>query len=89
MDIDDFSKENIIDLRKKDKFLKYHFNGSLNIDYIKLLGNPSLYLEKNKKYLLICDKGIQSMDVSKILNKKGFHTYSLNGGIEKYKKTKF
>ncbi len=83
MTIHDFKKENIIDLRTSIKYQRFHFNGSRNIDYINLLSNPSEYLKRNEEYLLVCDKGIQSMDVSNILKKRGYHTYSLEGGIEK------
>ena len=85
MNINDFKKENIIDLRNKEDYLKYHFEGSRNINYLDLLGNTSLYLNKKEDYLLVCDKGIQSMDVSNILKKRGYHTYSLDGGIKKIK----
>lgn len=86
MKINDFTKENIIDLRKQEEYQKFHINGSRNIDYIDLLSRPSIYLTKEEKYLLICDKGIQSMDVSNILKKRGYHTYSLEGGIKSLKK---
>lgn len=86
MTINDFKKENIIDLRNKDEYIKFHINGSRNIDCITLLSNPSYYLNYKDIYLLICDRGIQSMDVSNILKRKGYHTYSLEGGIKKLKK---
>ncbi len=86
MTINDFKKENIIDLRNKEEYLKFHINGSRNIDYITLLSNPNYYLNYEDIYLLICDRGIQSMDVSNILKRKGYHTYSLEGGIKKLKK---
>lgn len=86
MTINDFKKENIIDLRNKEEYIKFHINGSRNIDYITLLSNPNYYLNYEDIYLLICDRGIQSMDVSNILKRKGYHTYSLEGGIKKLKK---
>ena len=86
MTINDFKKENIIDLRNKEEYLKFHINGSRNIDYITLLSNPNYYLNYEDIYLLICDRGIQSMDVSNILKRKGYHTYSLEGGIKILKK---
>ena len=74
---------NIIDLREKYKFNKKHLSNSKNIPFSYLLINPSDYLKKNEEYVLICDKGIQSRMVSIILNKDGYHTYSLKGGIQK------
>jgi len=85
MTINDFKKENVIDLRKPNDYQNFHINGSRNINYIDLLSRPSLYLNKEEKYLLICDKGIQSFDVSNILKNRGYHTYSLVGGIKKIK----
>lgn len=79
-----FKKENIIDLRDNFKYLKKHINGSKNIRYDYLIVNPEKYLRKDEKYLLICDLGLQSMDVSKILNKQGYLTYSLKGGFNSF-----
>ena len=83
MKLNDFKKENVIDLRSEKEYLKFHLNGSRNINYIDLLINTDKYLNKRDNYLLICDKGIQSMDVSNILKRKGYHTYSLDGGMKK------
>ncbi len=63
----------IIDLRK--------------ISVYNLLANPSKYLSKEKKYMLICEHGIQSKKTSEILNKMGYYTYSMRNGISD-KKTK-
>ena len=86
MKINDFNKENIIDLRKKEEYQKFHFQGSRNINYLNLLSKPDYYLDKVNNYLLVCDKGIQSRDVSNILKKEGYHTYSLEGGMKNLKK---
>lgn len=51
---------------------EYTHDGELiNLDsyehYEKLLYNPSLYLDKNKKYYFYCKKGIKSKKVVSIL----------------------
>ncbi len=73
--------ENIIDLRDENKFVKRNIPGSINISYQKLLIYPEKYLTREKEYLLICDYGIKSKRVSEILNKMGYHTYSLKNGF--------
>ncbi len=40
--------------------------------YEKLLYNPSLYLDKNKKYYFYCKKGIKSKKVVSILEIYGY-----------------
>ncbi len=40
--------------------------------YEKLLYNPSLYLDKNKKYYFYCKKGIKSKKVVSILELYGY-----------------
>ena len=42
------------------------------IPYEKLLYNPSLYLEKNKKYYFYCKKGVKSQIVVSILEIYGY-----------------
>ena len=43
------------------------------IPYEKLLYNPSLYLDKNKKYYFYCKKGIKSNKVVSILEIYGYY----------------
>ena len=48
---------------------------NLETDYLpyeKLLYNPSLYLDKNKKYYFYCKKGIKSKKVVSILEIYGY-----------------
>ena len=45
------------------------------------------YLKKNKVYYLYCDLGIRSEQLSKMLNKKGYKTFSIEGGYKAYKKS--
>ena len=52
-----------------------------NISFTRLIIEPNIYLNQNDYYLIVCEYGIKSKEVSKILNKKGFKTYSLKGGM--------
>ena len=51
------------------------------ISFYKLLIEPEKYLKKEKKYILVCERGIRSLKTSKILNNMGYHTYSLKNGF--------
>ena len=56
---------------------EYAHDGELiNLDeievYEKLLYNPNLYLDKNKKYYFYCKKGIKSKKVVRILEIYGY-----------------
>ena len=81
----DISKINnnyiLIDIRDKDKYDKKHLKNAINIPFVKLIIEPDKYLNKNNKYLLICESGIKSKKTSLMLNKMGYHTFSLINGI--------
>ena len=72
---------NIIDLRSQQEYLVKHFIDAINIPFELLIVYPEKYLLKNKKYLLVCECGIKSKKTSEILNRQGYHTYSLKNGI--------
>ena len=74
----------IIDLRDKYLYDKKHIRDSLNVPYNFLLINPKEYIDFNHEYYLICEYGIKSQIVSKILNNMGYHTYSIKNGIQNY-----
>lgn len=73
----------IIDIRDKKDYDSFHLNNSINIEFDKLIINPSLYLDFDKKYCFYCDKGLSSLNLSNILNKLGYNTYSLKNGLKK------
>ena len=47
----------LIDVRKPDEYIKNPINNSINIYIDKLLINHKKYLNKNKKYYIICNRG--------------------------------
>lgn len=62
---------------KTIKVTEFKRDGELiNLDeytnYEKLLYNPSLYLDKNKKYYFFCKKGIKSKKVVSVLELYGY-----------------
>ena len=79
---------NIIDIRENYLYKTNHIVGSQNIHYKFLLINPSDYLEKNDTYYILCEYGLKSGMVSNILNKNGYKTHSIAGGIKEYQNNK-
>lgn len=73
---------NIIDIRSIEKYNDNHIENAQHIPFNKLLLNPSMYLNKNTKYYIYCQKGKQSMQLCKILNGKGYQTVNILGGYE-------
>ena len=47
------------------------------INFTDLILYPQKYLKKESKYLILCEYGIKSKKVSKILNNMGYETFYL------------
>ena len=75
----------VIDLRAPSKFKAWHLEGALNIDFLAL---PSELprLNKNKKYVLVCDEGALSLEAARIMREAGFEAYSYKGGVRRLKR---
>ena len=76
----------LIDIRDNYSYSLGHLPKARNIPYYNLLGNFSYYLNKNNYYILYCDYGKQSKEISDRLNSFGYNTTSLKGGYLQYKK---
>ena len=74
----------IIDIRENYLYNMNHLKNTKNIPWTFLLINPQDYLEKNKEYYLLCELGHKSKMISDILNREGYLTYSIIGGINNY-----
>ena len=72
----------IIDLRSIEKYNNNHILNAINIPFDKLLLYPEKYLNKADKYYLYCQKGIQSKQLCRTLNMKGYKTTHIIGGYE-------
>ena len=89
MNLDKLNRQNnyeLIDIRDNYSYSLGHLPKARNIPYYNLLGNFSHYLNKNKYYILYCDYGKQSKEISDRLNSFGYNTTSLKGGYLQYKK---
>ena len=75
-------KINLIDIRSVEKYNNNHIKNAKNIAMDALIVNPSIYLSKNEKYYIYCQKGISSKKICSILRKFGYEVYSIEGGYE-------
>ncbi len=71
---------NLIDIREHYLYERGHMKNAKNIPLRTLKNMPDKYLSKEKIYYLICESGFNSKRLSKILNSKGYTTYSIKGG---------
>lgn len=62
----------LIDVRHPLEYEKGHDPNSINIYYEKLMYNHYKYLDKNKKYFIVCDKGILSTKTVRYLSFLGY-----------------
>ena len=72
----------LIDIRENFEYKNGHIPNSLNINKDLLELVPEKYLNKNNEYILYCDYGITSKQLSNKLNEKGYRTKSLKGGYD-------
>ena len=63
----------LIDVRNPNDANNKPINGSINIYADKLLMNYKTLLDPNKKYFIICDKGVLSRKVVAILEYYGYN----------------
>lgn len=73
---------NIIDIRSIERYNNKHIEGALNIPLEKLLMHFNKYLDKNKKYYIYCQMGIQSKKLCRILQNNGYNVVNIEGGYE-------
>ena len=67
----------LLDVRTKEEFKAGHVKGSINIPLTEI---PHEYrkLNKDNPIIAICESGVRSAQVVRLLNSKGFQSY--NGG---------
>ena len=75
----------IIDIRESYQYKLGHIPNAINIPFDILELAPERYLNKTNTYYLYCDKGIKSLEISNEVNKKGYKTYSIEGGYDSWK----
>ena len=73
---------NIIDIRSIEKYNSGHIQNAINIPLEQILMNFNNYLNKNEKYYIYCQMGIQSRKLCQILKNNGFNVINILGGYE-------
>ena len=81
-DLKKIDSSQIIDIRSIEKYNNGHIMNSKNIPITELLGNPSKYLLRHKRYYIYCQKGNQSKRVCTILTRNGYNVVNILGGYE-------
>ena len=74
--------KNIIDIRSIQKYNDGHIYNAKNIPYNDLIMNHYKYLNKEEKYYIYCQRGIQSKKTCQVLNALGYHVINVDGGYE-------
>ncbi|MCD6633144.1 rhodanese-like domain-containing protein [Lactococcus cremoris] len=68
----------LIDVREVEEFKRGHISGARNLPLSQLTAQS---LNKNKKYLLICQSGMRSKKAYKILSKADYDVTNVSGGM--------
>ena len=73
----------IIDIRSKKSFEMINLPNSINIPEheIDSYFENSIPFSKNRKLVVVCNKGIRSKKLAKLLNENGYISESLKDGI--------
>ena len=79
------SKASIIDVRDYEDFFRAHIPNSRNISHVELILHPGLYMEVDKTYYIICDKGEISEHVIKMLKSTQYKLVNITDGFDNWK----
>jgi rhodanese-related sulfurtransferase len=84
-EIDSVLKEiNLIDIREPYEYAHASIRTSKNIPMGELLNSPEKYLDKNKKYHIICQSGARSSRTVSALSGAGYNVVNVKGGMGSY-----
>lgn len=73
----------IVDLRSRMEYAKGHIRGAINVPNGNFKGE--LDGRQGQTILLYCERGALSMSVARVLERRGYHTKSVVGGIRAYR----
>lgn len=74
----------IIDIRNRERYNSGHIKNSINIPYERVEKEIVKY-DRNKKYILYCERGGSSLILAQRLYEQGYHAISIIGGYAKLK----
>lgn len=75
---------NLIDIREVYEFKDGSIKSAKNIPMGQLMANPDKYLDKSKKYHIMCQSGGRSANAVALLLRAGYDVVNLNGGMGGY-----
>ena len=81
-DLQEIKNNKIIDIRSIEKYNNGHIENAINIPLEQLLIKFNKVLNRNEKYYIYCQKGIQSKKMCQILKNNGFNAINILGGYE-------
>ena len=81
-DLKKLNNVNIIDVRSIEKYNSNHIDGSMHVEFEKLLLCPEKYLDKDGIYYIYCQTGVRSLKLCRILANNGFNVVNIIGGYE-------
>ena len=73
----------LIDVRTTAEYELLHIKNAISIPY-ELLDDHVSQLEREKIYIIYCERGVLSVDAARSLTEKGFMAISVLGGIKAY-----
>ena len=73
----------IIDLRSREEFMEGHIRGAVNVPHGRFRAEPREW--GGKELVLYCERGGLSMTVARELERRGYRTRSVVGGIRAYR----
>ncbi len=83
-DVKNIDDANIIDVRETFEFEGGSILNAKNIPMMGLVLNAENFLDKNKRYYIMCQAGSRSMQVCNVLKEKGYDVVNLEGGYSSY-----
>lgn len=78
-------KVELIDIREYYEFMSGSIKTAKNIPMSQLLSQPAYYLDRSKKYYIMCQSGMRSKKTVNALQKLGYKVMDVKGGMGAYK----
>lgn len=75
---------NLIDIREPYECAHGSIKGAKNIPMGQLISGPDKYLDKNKKYYIMCQSGGRSSGAVSSLLRQGYDVVNVKGGMGSY-----
>lgn len=75
---------NLIDIREAYECVHGSIKGAKNIPMGQLLSNPTKYMDKSKKYYIMCQSGGRSTSAVAALSRAGYDVINVKGGMGSY-----